>query len=416
MAKTRSAINMSARWLERLRPPESGRVEYFDADVHGLGLRVSATGHMAWLVLYRVRGDSRLKRLTMMPYPQMSLADARERARAVLLDASRGADPAAEKQVELNAPTFEMVAKEYILRYAKGAGEEPRKRTWKRDETMLEKEVIPYWGRKKIHEIRRKDVNDLLDRVVDQGKPIKANRLFAVIRKLFKWALGRDYIQVSPCYGVEAPSRENQRDRVLSEREIRLVWRSCDGITPVMSDVLRLLLLTAQRRGEVLSMRWEDIDLDTAWWTVPSTSSKNKLSHRVPLSARAIAILQRRHEETSDSPWVFPSPRRSTGKHIESIQKAVDELRGACGVDFVVHDLRRTVASHMTSIGIPRLVVSKILNHVEAGITRVYDRHSYDAEKRKALDEWAGRLEVLVASDRGKQGKIVHASTVVTTP
>jgi integrase len=157
-----------------------------------------------------------------------------------------------------------------------------------------------------------------------------------------------------------------------------------------MAASFKLRLLTAQRGVEVLTMRWADLDGD--WWTIPGDVAKNGSSHRVPLSKPAQAILAELRDAADGSRWVFPSPKVA-GKPIVNVQKAADRLVELAGVEFVPHDLRRTAASHMTSMGVPRLVVSKILNHVERGVTAVYDRHSYDEEKREALASWGDRVQ-----------------------
>ena len=143
----------------------------------------------------------------------------------------------------------------------------------------------------------------------------------------------------------------------------------------------------------MLRMKWADIA--DGWWTIPAEVAKNGLTHRVPLSAQSTALLAQVHAITGSSLYVFASPRKSLAP-ITAIQKAAERIAKKAGVDFVPHDLRRTAASCMTSMGISRLVVSKILNHVESGITAVYDRHSYDAEKRQALEAWGQRVEEIL--------------------
>jgi len=151
-------------------------------------------------------------------------------------------------------------------------------------------------------------------------------------------------------------------------------------------------------------MRWQDIDFDSGWWTIPAEYSKNGLPHRVPLSKLALDILKQMETISGKGEWVFPSPVKKCG-HIRNVQKTALRIREYSQVlDFRPHDLRRTAASLMTGMGIPRLTVSKILNHVEQGVTRVYDRYSYDKEKRIALDKWSQRLEQILT---GKKAKVV---------
>ena len=142
-------------------------------------------------------------------------------------------------------------------------------------------------------------------------------------------------------------------------------------------------------------LRWENVELEARWWTIPAERSKNGLSHRVPLAHPAVRILLEQQGGGGNSPWVFPSPKIEGP--LSSTQKAVERVRRRAGIEFRAHDLRRTAASQMTSMGIPRLVVAKILNHVETDVTAVYDRHAYDKEKREALEAWAEQLERIVA-------------------
>lgn len=385
-------IEMSARWLERVKLPESGRTDYFDEKITGLGLRVSFTGKMVWFVMYRAKGDPRLRRLTLDGYPALTLATARERAQETMLAAARGNDLATEKQEAKGAPTFADLAAEYIERHAKA-----NKRTWQEDERTLGKDVLPGWGQRKAHEIKRRDVIDLLDRIHERGAPIQANRTLALVRKVFNWAISRDLVEANPCTQVQRVAPEHQRDRVLSEGEIRAVWRACECEAPAFAAMFKLRLLTAQRGGEIETMRWADVDLTTAWWTIPAEAAKNGLSHRVPLSVSTLTLLREQFGRSGDGVWVFPSRQRTVG-HVVTSRHAAERIQETSGVDFVPHDLRRTAASYMTGMGISRLVVSKILNHVETGVTRVYDRHGYDVEKRQALDAWAERLMAIVTA------------------
>jgi integrase len=187
---------------------------------------------------------------------------------------------------------------------------------------------------------------------------------------------------------------------VLSDEEIRRVWAACGQLDRLLETYFKFSLLTAQRGGEVRVMRWDDVDLETGWWTIPAQVAKNGLAHRVPLSHAAHDLL-RSLQGTAASPWVFPSPRLAQ-RPVKNVHKPAGQLEAYAGVSFAPHDLRRTAASHMASMGISRLVVGKILNHAEPGVTRVYDRHSYDAEKRQALEAWGRKVMALVTGETGK--------------
>ena len=233
-----------------------------------------------------------------------------------------------------------------------------------------------------------------------------------MIRRMFGWALSRDIVPASPCVAVKAPAKERRRDRVLSADEIAALWRAFDNPELAMSLAIRLALklqlVTAQRKGEIIGAERSEFDRDGRVWTIPAEKAKNGMPHRVPLSLLALALLDdievatgRRPDPRKEGPprWLFPSPR--AGKPITgpAVDHAMRDNRGILGTgDATPHDLRRTAASHMTSIGISRLVVAKILNHAEPGVTAIYDRHSYDAEKRAALAAWGARLEEIISA------------------
>jgi integrase len=243
------------------------------------------------------------------------------------------------------------------------------------------------------------DVRQLVERVAEAGAPIVANRVAALLSKVFAFALDRDLVPASPAVRIPRPGQERARDRVLTEDELRALWQSFEALEPAMSAFYKLRLLTAQRGEEVAAMRWRDVDLDAGWWTVPAASSKNKLAHRVPLNGPALVILTallamaKRKEEEEE--FVLVGAR---GKRQQAEAAATFKVK-----DFRGHDLRRTAASLMASAGVPRLTISKILNHVERGVTKVYDRHSYDPEKKAALNWWAtSLLAILKDKDRGR--------------
>jgi integrase len=387
----------TARWVAAVKPSGKGQVDYFDVKPPNLGLRVSSSGRKTWFIMYRSKG--RLRRLTLGTYPALSLADARGQAMGARHAVAEGEDPALQRYDARHAPTVADLAVQYLDMYAK-----VHKKSWREDARLLHHEILPSWGHQKAFDITRRDVIALLDRIVERGAPIQANRVLALVRKMFNWAISRDLLEHNPCLQVKPPGKEHQRDRVLNDDEIRLVWNAAEQLDPSSAAQLKLRLLTAQRGGEVRTMRWEDVDVASGWWTIPSHIAKNGLAHRVPLSHPAQDILRELQTITGAEPWVFPSHRRP-GQPVLDVRKAMRRMCLLSGVTFTPHDLRRTAASHMTSLGVARLVVGKILNHAEPGVTKVYDRHSYDAEKREALNAWGARLmELVMAGDY----KVLH--------
>ncbi len=389
--------------------PKATRYEVWDPAAAGFGVRVTPKGIKSFVYLYRFEGLAR--RMTIGRYPQLSLSKARLKyasAKAALDD--KGIDPGRGlvegRAASRIAPTVIQLVDEYIEKWAM-----PRKRSWKEDKRLLAYDVIPILGRKKAAEVTRRDIRLLLDGIIDRGAPITANRVLAVVRKMFRFAVSRDIVPNNPCEAVEAPAKEASRDRVLSEPEIQTLWQSLNSkklkMTEPVRMSLRMILVTGQRKGEVVSARWDEMDLAAGWWTIPGEKAKNGLPHRVPLSPLALELLKQIRKLSSDSEFLFPSAHGNKTIRHDAVSKAVRRDESALNVEhFTPHDLRRTAASQMASAGISRLVISKILNHVDSSVTAVYDRHSYDKDKRKALNAWARQLESITSGK--KAGKVVN--------
>lgn len=372
----------------------------------GFGIRVLPSGTKTWFTIYR-RGKEKA-RLGHGQYPAVSLADARALHRQARDLLKQGKDPAEIKRKEKVAETVAELAKQYIERWAK-----LRKRSWKEDERILYKDVLPAWGKRRAKEITRKDIIALLEKIAKRG-PVMANRTFACIRKMYGWAVSVGILETSPCYGIQAPSKEEPKDRVLTQDEIRVFWTGLENaaMSEEVRRILKLILVTAQRPGECAAVCWEEIDLNTGWWTIPAEKTKNRRAHRVPLTDLAIELLGMPGKGPA-----FPSPRTSKGNlkksiHVNALGHALrralkpNEKTGVRTLEmnyFASHDLRRTAASHMTGSGIPRLTVAKILNHAEGSVTAIYDRHSYDPEKQLALEAWSRKLRgILEGKETGK--------------
>ena len=242
---------------------------------------------------------------------------------------------------------------------------------------------------------------------------------------MFNFAVGRDIIDASPCVQIPAPSKENRRERYLSEDEIIVFWDKLRDAR--MSEEIRLalkfLLVTAQRKSEVIDSEWIEFDLENKWWTIPPERTKNKQSHRVPLTPIAIQILKELRQITGEYQFTFASPVGATKRNpdrlpgtVPIIASAVDNaLRDNLTDDpktkrtnifnldhFTPHDLRRTAASMMTRSGIQRLTVKKILNHSDREITAVYDRYEYDKEKQTAMGSWDRELKQILTKQKKK--------------
>lgn len=365
--------------------------DVFDTSSAGFGVRVTRHGRKTFFLRYRSRG--RQRRLNLGIYPDISLADARKQATVRRGQVAQELDPAGERHLQRQGPTFAELAAEYLERHAK-----LNKRTWQEDERKIRRD-LGHWGPTKAAEIKQADVLLVLDAVIDRGSPGAANRLLALIRKMFNWGLERDLVEHNPCAGLKPLTPTRSRDRVLSEAEIRALWHALAQELSAVQAAIRLLLLTAQRSVEVRSMRWQDIDGDV--WRIPAEVVKGKRAHAVPLSAQALRILDA-CRSTSEGEWVSPSPRRK-GQPLNgsTLSHTPQRLFGCLGYRWWVHDLRRTAASHMAARGVNRFVIRQILNHADPTVTAVDDRHSYLPEMRAALDLWGSRVEEIVSAETG---------------
>lgn len=347
-----------------------------DTVVRGLQLRVRNADQKSWSMVYRIRGQQ--KRITFGPYPEIKLADARKRAREARDDVRNGIDPQAAKRVRREADTFGDLARTYVEQHAS------KKRSGKEDDRMLRADVLPAWKDRLVQDITRRDARELVNEIAERA-PVYANRVVSLLSKIFTFAIDNDIVQSSPMVRFKKPTKEQSRDRVLTYDELRTFWSATEAMDAPMQAFYRLRLVTGQRGIEVSTMKWADVDLETGWWTVPASVAKNKLSHRVPLSQMALDVL---NTLPNDTTFVVEGARgkRQQAEAAEKIE--IDDFRG--------HDLRRTAATYMTSAGVSRFIVGTILNHVEPGVTKVYDRAAYDKEKREALDLWARELTAIL--------------------
>ena len=384
---------LTAAAVERLAPPERGRVEYFDSVLTGLSLRITDKGRKSWSLMYRTAG--RQRRLTLGGYPALDLKEARAAAKAALQEVGKGNDPAtAKRDRRVHMPdVFEHVVDEFLEKHAKR-----HTRSWPETERIFRAYVTPRWRSRPITAISRHEVIDLLEMIHDGNGPIMANRTLAAVRKLFNWALERDIVETSPVANIRAPGRETKRDRTLSDPEVKALWNGCEELGWPFGSFIRVLLLTAQRRDEVATMKWDDLNLENhePTWILPREATKADRAHAVPLAPVVVEILGDMPQVGS---YVFMTGRRGD-KSISGysvMKRRIDEITGLDG--WTIHDLRRTAASGMARLNVPPHVLSRILNHSPdkaEGVTAIYNRHGYDAEKRHALEAWASHVQRLV--------------------
>jgi integrase len=399
---------LTARSVETIRAGADRR-EIPDAHLPSLYLIVQPSGAKSWAVRYRHAGATR--KHTLGSYPAIDLKAARELASTALRAVAAGRDPAQEKRERVATDTVASLVEQFLRMHCQRRN---RPRTAAGTERLLRRHVLPRWRNQPASSISRRDVLDLLDRIVEGGAPIVANRTLAATRKMFNWAVSRDILPFSPCTGVKAPSEERSRDRTLSDSELRDVWKAVDQMGGPYAASVKLLLLTGQRRDEVAGMRWTETDIDICapfgqpcTWIIPKERTKNEQTHDVPLSRACLDIL-RNIPRIAGSDFVLTTTGEGPINGFSKNKRQLNSLLPADMPAWRLHDLRRSVASGMARLGINLPVIEKVLNHTSGsfgGIVGVYQRHDFAAEKRAALEAWGRHVEALVT---GKPAKVLQ--------
>ena len=398
-------IRLTKGAIDALPTPSSDLV-YWDAGFPGFGVKVTPKGRKVFVVLYRTGGaGSKLRKYTIGPYGRVTLHQARVAAQRVFAAKVEGRDPAAEKREakrRVVADRVEDLLESFIaqrLSQNRSAGEVAR---------LLRREVGKAWTGKSIHEIRKRDVVDVISAVEQRGAPVAANKTLKSIKTFLRWCVGRAILDQSPAEGVPLPTKEVARDRVLDDRELAQVIFAARKIGGPYGGIVELLALTGQRREEVARLTWQELDLQQRVWTIPKSRTKNAKTHAVHLSEQSIDVLKRANRQ---GPLVFSLLGTKSFQEFSRTKSALDQLSGVSG--WRLHDLRRTCISGMARLGVAPHVADKILNHQSgtiSGVAAVYQRHDFLAERQAALDLWGAHIGQLlgeISHDRRMDLKIV---------
>jgi len=383
---------LTATAVERLRAPARGQTDHFDQGYPGLALRVSYGGAKTWVYFYRLFGKQ--KRLTLGRWPSMSLSAAREAWRDARKTIDKGESPQHQRPAAAN--TFAAVADEWLKR------DQAHNRSCALVQRIIERCALPVWAGRQIATIGRRDINDLIDGVVDRGAIIMARRLHAHLHRLFRWAVGRGIIETNPMAHLPKPGSEVSRDRVLTDAELAQVFKNTTKLRPPFGPIFQLLILTGARRGEITGLRWSEIKDDTI--IVGRERTKAGEVHSIPLSPQAVDIIKQL-PRIGPSDFVFTLNGRNAVTDLSGSKERLDDITKI--PEWHTHDLRRTAATGLQRLGINLQVIEAVLGHVggsRAGIVGVYQRHSFDAEKRTALEDWAREVERIVD---GKPAKVL---------
>lgn len=375
--------------VKSICPPENGYSLCWDTEQRGFGLRVTSSGTKSFILNYRSKGRER--RFTIGSYPDWSVQAAREEAKELKREVDRGGDPLAVRKDERSAPTMSDLAKRYMEEHATNKRESSRRN----DEIALRKHVIPRLGRIKVHDVTHSDVAGLHRSLKD--RPYQANRVVALLGKMFSLAVKWELRPDNPARGIERYP-EDKRNRYLSTNELSCLSKALsEHPNQVAANVVRFLLLTGARRGEVFNATWDHFDLAQGIWIKPSAHTKVKKEHRVPLSPAALQVLATMKETYPGSRYVFPG--RLDGKPLQDIKKFWKQVCVAAQIDNCrLHDLRHTYASILASSGLSLPVIGALLGHTQPNTTARY-AHLFDDPLREATERVASYLDGVASDD-----------------
>ena len=406
--------------IRKLKPSEKKMVM---GEGNGFSIRVMPSGHKTWLYVFTVDGKRREKNLG--EYPAVTLETARGKFQEAQVKVKNGVDPLAEeeavKQERILAPTVAQLIEQYLREFA-----EEKKKTWKEDERILNKDVLPVLGKMKARDVKRAHVISLIDGMKHRGPNITLNT-FKIIRRMFRFALKRGTVEVTPCTsfdaGEELPTVKS-RERTLSEAEIKTLWSGLDnaGIGKDVVRALKLTLVTCQRPGEIIAMHRRDIA--GRWWEfepkLTKITKETPRLQRIYLSDMALELVG------DGNGYIFPSPvtdthiteralaysirrnlkdytrrKPSSDPKVSNIptMEPVNESKKLVMNHFVPHDLRRTGATFLSNLGFMDEIVDAVLAHLKKGTIRLYNKNKYDAEKQTAMEAWAVKLKEIVTGE-----------------
>lgn len=392
-----SRENLTDRFVNSRKPaPKGQRDEYGDAIVPGLALRVTDRGHKSFVLITRYPSNPKNPtRRALGEVGAITLDHARQKARVWLELIKKGIDPKAEEARERAAAqrrqvnTFAAVAAEFLERHAAGLKKNAEANR------IINGEFVKRWGAWPITDIMPEEIAASIRAIVKRGSPYQAHNALGYIRRLFNWAIGTHEfgIRTSPVAQLKPKDligKREARERTLSDDELYAVWSATGEMGYPYGPVFRLLILTGQREREVAEMRWPEVDFAKRLWTIPAERMKGGRAHEVPLTPAALHLLELL-PRWNDGDYVFTT----TGgqKPVNGFSKSkvrADRLSSVSG--WVIHDLRRTMRTHLSALPVQDLVREFVIAHAKPGLHKVYDQHAYQDEKRHCLELWEKRL------------------------
>lgn len=391
--------------IDNLHPAERDRF-LWDDKLSGFGLKITPKGKKVFLFQYRLGGrGAKVRRYTIGAFGAYTQEAARTEAERLSRMVAEGVDPQSMKK-QRQRDAVELAFKSYVEHFDK----ECLQVTWKgsRDDVraLLDNYAVPVLNDKPLPEIGRRDVRCILDKAA--GKVATASKLFAVLRRLFNFAVARDDLPSSPMDGMEPPPVPAARDRWLEDRELKLIWQASGSIGQPFGPLVRLLMLTGARREEVAGLLWGELRQDESLWKLPAERAKN--GHAIDIALSSLAVAEVSALAGDDHKWpkrglLFSTTGNTPVSGFSRAKRRLDAKIAELNEDeplehWTLHDLRRTLATGMQRLGVRFEVTEAILNHVggsRSGVAGIYQRHDWALEKRAALEAWSKHVEALLS-------------------
>jgi len=382
---------LTKRFVEAITPSNAATVKYWDSEIKGFGVVVLPSGRRTYCVQYR-NAEGIKKRLKIGVHGQITTEEARILAKKHLGEVAHGHDPQEKKKENKNLLTIKALVKDYLERHAQNK----RPKSFREDLKLLNNIIIPMLGERKVAHITRRDIESIHLQL--KNTPYQANRVLALLSKMFSLAVGWNWCSDNPVRGIQK-YQEEKRDRWLDEEELQRLWAVLEKYNHhLTTHVFKLLLLTGARKGELLQATWEQLDLEKSIWTKPSHLTKQKKKEHLPLSDNAIDVLNELKQFRKEySPYLFPS--KIEGQPLQEIKTFWKKVIKEANLENVrIHDLRHTHASHLVSSGLSLSIVGKLLGHTQASTTQRY-AHIANEPLRKATSLFGDKLKKLTSKE-----------------
>ena len=421
MARRRLQKRFTEQGIERLNydpavAPPSGRMEIEDAVCPGLLLRVTPRGVKSFSVIYKVPGEGGTNangrlivgsqhRITLGSTPPLQLKAAREQARKIIQTATEGRDPRndrRERNLIRHSNKFTAAQKRFIEREIK-----PNLKAWKTIESVLRRHVEPQWGDRPIQDIRRSDVHELLDDLVERGKMPIAREVRKHLSRFFNWAVDREIVKDSPIHGLKRGDLEKNEEagRALTDIELRYIWHSASGLGYPFGPLYQLLLLTGQRRNEWAAASRSEINTEKSWLEVPKARYKGGRDHIIPIVDEVGSIIDTLPIWSGNDYFIFSTrngvvPVSGFSKAKFRLDKAILKTMKVGDLEakllyYRVHDFRVTCETRLAHLGFNQEIRDAVLGHAKHGLQKTYNKYGYFEEKKAALAAYAKHVTSL---------------------